>query len=1552
MTSERIRQIIQGLIRLTAAAVLLGIVVFFAATRTQVGRDQVAKQIEVAVSNRFAGELTIGGMTGNLAQTLFATHIVLHDPQGRPVISVDSIVASPRWASLVRRDFSVGKLEIHGLAVTLYPESDSTARSSLHAALSVADSSRAAAPGRGSWSMMGASVHVFDANVQAGSAEAARMLPRPTWWRWLSDRPVDIKNANLDVVWAPSRKQIDILNFESSFTRQELTTSEVRAQIRVDDDRISIPDAALWLGGSQVHAAGHISRSDTPPSFQLEITPSVLQTDELHRLIPAIPSRGEVEIGAMIQGSIADLTIPWLDITHNASSLHAEGTIIGLPTSADFELSVGSDQLELDVIRLWAPNSPALDAVRVSTIAMDSYFRGQIPSIQHLVDDPLTGWMANGNVDVASDAGTVALSFDIGALERDATTHSIRARSSGFDLGPWLGRTTLQTNLTGTFSASGTGLHPEEIMSSVSLELDSPRWNDKFLENLNATYEHMPSAWSAQATLTQRNGTMNLGGSWEHGQLVHFSGHLERMDVGDLLGLDTWQSQVTLDLETDFTPFWSDSSRFAITLDVDSSWVAQHGARHQLPPQEIFAQFSPPGDDGTTGVFQFTSPSLRLTADSEAPLHAVMPAFTYWRSRMREAAGRAGDKWLQPDGNTRDPSTLVLQAGKELAQTQAAALAPVAVHLGVDVDDASLLTAFRPAADSLSLTGTADVNVLIGADTLSAVSKGHFQGARLGSLLLHGIQTEWRLATSRVGSNATAPMPLTTSHLALSIDSLSRGMLTTGHARLEASMRNSRGNVDVHVLRPGLTDSLYMSAGLYLLPETNRLRLQTIALHAGPSEWFLKSPASIDFFADATRIQDLQIALRNENGLTEQSFSAAGTFSAYEDDLLRVNANELLMTDLSDYLNIGKRIGGRLNAAVDLAGGYTQPRASGQVRLDNASLEHHIVGDVVIRSDFVSDSPDLDFSLDIDPIESDSVYISGRDELGSVVENDLSFAGTIRLPGRTDTDEGRVDLDADLEHVNLFFLEYIFNQAIANADGFLVGDGRITGTLFQPVIEGRAAALDGTFDIPRTGLTYMLEGDMRVDREAIHFERALAQDQQGGTALITGRLNFNNYREFTLDLSGTLDEFQVLGSGTANDLPFYGFVWASGTLSLNGPLYDAMLRSTDAVTRPDSRLFIPIEETLSETDESFIVFEDTPGVIPDFDALARRPFLLSRRPTAERQFIDALNMDLSIRAPTGSVVHLVIDPLLGDVIEASSEGSIQLVREDGEFSVFGTLEVNSGKYLFTAGEVFQRNFQISEGGTMTWDGDPLNAALDINASYRTRASLRGLDNTENDSRLVPMIVLLHITGTVFSPEIGLSLAIDQSNQNVLGNYQALEARLNQPELATEYATSVMLTNSFILTTDNISSDSGGQLAFNSVSQLVSSQLNRFLNAALPNVDFSFGLQGENRQDLDVTYGVALRLLDERLIIRGEGVYQGARSSSDIRANDGLQGEFVVEVRLNSNVSLEVFYRREGDILQSTELTNTGGIGISYQTEFTGWRHLFSSPSPTPEQSAQ
>jgi hypothetical protein len=314
-------------------------------------------------------------------------------------------------------------------------------------------------------------------------------------------------------------------------------------------------------------------------------------------------------------------------------------------------------------------------------------------------------------------------------------------------------------------------------------------------------------------------------------------------------------------------------------------------------------------------------------------------------------------------------------------------------------------------------------------------------------------------------------------------------------------------------------------------------------------------------------------------------------------------------------------------------------------------------------------------------------------------------------------------------------------------------------------------------------------------------------------------------------------------------------------------------------------------------------------------------------------------MNFNVEIPRGSSVYLVFDPLLGDIVNSVGSGRVQLQRQGGDFTAFGTFNVDSGDYLFTAGDVFARRFQIANGGTITWDGDPINARLDIPAVYRTRASLAGLPG-QNPEQRVALRIDMDLTGRVFSPLVDLRISVDRDDRTAQTIPAGLEAQLNRTDVAAEYASSVLLTNTFLLTTSQGSeglTDTADELLFHSLSQLVSSQVNRFVNEAL-NLDLNFGVQqGVGTEEYDLTYGFALRLNEERLVIRGEGLYETGTATTN---NERLQGAFVIEYSLTPNVQLEFFFRRESDLLQAaTSIGTSYGAGFVYQTDFANWKQF-------------
>jgi hypothetical protein len=1498
--------IVRAVLTVLGVAVFAALLLFFAITRSQVGRDTLARQIETEFNQRYFGELHIERMTGNLARTMFLSGISITDESGHRLLEMDSLVVVPRWTAFWSRKFSVRSVEAVNTRMFIRHDGD---RSNIQRIFRPSGSSNP-------WAVQNAVIRLNGMQVQA-TREGSD--PVPGWVEWLAAHPLQDLHAEMNIAWSPDIRQVDLLSLRGRFPEDDLVLSEARSQLVVTDDQFRLTNSFARLGASSIAASGSLARVDTAfvhRTFQVEIPSSVLDLDEIRRLIPDVSVSGIVSASARVQGSVSDFAVNWMRVRHSDATYEAAGTVQGLPESARFEMSVD------------ARNVPLSD--NLTGINIQSYATGRLVDVAQWRTGWPVGQHIEGNLDLQSPAGRASASFDVNRTSGTAVRHRVQIRSDRLNVGPWMGRPSHSSVLSGTLVLNGTGTSLENASTEAVLTLNRPQWNERRAERVTVTTFWERGFVTSQALIEQAAGSMDVrtsGRVHPDRGMLRVDADLLNANVGPLVGDDRLQTDLTVRAAGTVLPVWG--PRFALNLDVvaDSSTVSREGHVGVIPPQLAKLSVQPPGVGNTVASLEFPGAELRLASDR--PLSVLVARASAWYGGFREAWIAETTKPLPgPDstaaaGDVRPPPDRSAWYVEASVGESDAWDGPGDALVSLSVRDASVFNAIRPNQRPLSLVGATTVNLSLNSDSLLMEVRSDIRTMSAGSLRAQGGRMDLDVSVAR--------SPLLSRSLSGgfqgSADSLSVGGFDIASPTFSMHAADGSATMTVRSSGVGQSDSLSVAAIVNVLDDRTRVTVREARITTGDAAWALAQPSRVDLYSNAIRL-----SLTEFDHIPGNEFiRASGTLSPLPTDSLHISAGEVQMEELSSFLGIRKRIGGMLNTELVMTGGLMQPQFSGHLELARASFEDHTVGNLYVESRLVAGAPDVDIDVRITPLES----LSSSFE----TENDLRFRGTMRLPSTRDDDDGRLDLQADLERIDLFFFQYIFNTALSDVRGFATGDGTIRGTFRRPVFQINAGILDGAFGIPKTGLSYRMDGEIRIDADAIHIMRADVRESTGGTGRITGRLDFNEYREFTLDLGGDIRNLQIIGTGATADMPFYGYIWASGTFSLTGPLYGAVLRSNNAVTTPESRIFIPIEDDVSETDESFIVFEDSLGVIPDFQRLSRRSFLLARRPATERQFLDALDMDLNIQAPAGSTVHLVIDPLLGDVINASSQGTIQLIRENGEFFVFGELQVNGGDYLFTAGDVFQRRFFIQDGGTMRWDGDPLDASLDIVGSFRTRASLAGLSDVTENQGLIPLIVQLHITGTVSSPAVDLALQVDRSDQNVLGDYQALEARLNRPDRATEYATSVLLTNSFILTTENISTESGGQLAFNSVSQLVSAQLNRFLNAALPNVEFNFGLQGENAQDLDVTYGVALRLVDERLIIRGEGVYQGANATDNVRANDGLQGEFVVEIRLTPRVAIEVFYRREGDILQRTELTNTGGVGVSYQTDFTSWRRL-------------
>ena len=215
---------------------------------------------------------------------------------------------------------------------------------------------------------------------------------------------------------------------------------------------------------------------------------------------------------------------------------------------------------------------------------------------------------------------------------------------------------------------------------------------------------------------------------------------------------------------------------------------------------------------------------------------------------------------------------------------------------------------------------------------------------------------------------------------------------------------------------------------------------------------------------------------------------------------------------------------------------------------------------------------------------------------------------------------------------------------------------------------------------------------------------------------------------------------------------------------------------------------------------------------------------------------------------------------------------------------------------------------------------------------------------------VPIDLVLNIGGSLSSIQNNFFFRLpnnfeSRQNSTLLAQINALNQ--NEEEKLLQ-ATSFLLLEDFIPSnssvggagslTDNLSSNAGAAvlnplLSSQVISPLLSNQINSLLRSDLSTLDVDFSLNTYNQIDL----GVALRLYNDKIILRRDGQITGAQSNI---------GDLGATYRINRTLSVSAFHRQDptfngnegGQQTQQTQDIN--GIGIETTYGFNSWNEFF------------
>ncbi len=617
---------------------------------------------------------------------------------------------------------------------------------------------------------------------------------------------------------------------------------------------------------------------------------------------------------------------------------------------------------------------------------------------------------------------------------------------------------------------------------------------------------------------------------------------------------------------------------------------------------------------------------------------------------------------------------------------------------------------------------------------------------------------------------------------------------------------------------------------------------------------------------------------------------------------------------------------------------------------------------------FVADMNVGDFSFKGDTVGNIAIKVNNQTANAYAANVDITGKGNqVTLNGMyyTDAPQGRMDLNLNIVTLNMKSIEGFSFGSIRRATGNITGQLKITGTTSAPAVRGdirfnkvgfNVSMLNSYFTMPNESITFNNEG--------VRFNDFSLIDSTGNKAVVSGAIYTKTYTDFRFGIDINANNFRAVNSTQADNKLFYGKLFIDTRIRIRGDMKKPVVDANLTVDPQTDMTFV-----LPSTDPSI---EDRKGVVEfiDKNAIPLDSILLAKQLDSLRKSeVTGLDVNATINVAKEANFNIVIDPRNGDVVHIRGEAQLNGgIDPSGKISLTGTYTVAQGSYQLSYGPV-SKLFKFKPGSTIVWNGDPTDANVDLTAIYVANVppidlvadQLGGSDAQKTIyKQKLPFNVNLNMKDKLMTPKISFDIILPDSNYSVGTEVtNAVDTRLEQirrdPNEMNKQVLGVLVLGHFI--GDNPLQSQGGSsgaegLVRNSVSSLLSNQLNKLAGDLIGGVDLNFDLQSgqdyssgteQNRTDLNV--GLSKRFLNDRLTVTVGNNFQLEGKQQPGQRASTIAGNVAINYRLTKDGRYALrAYRRDQYIVIQGQVIETG-VGFSVNVDYNRFKEIFSKNTP-------
>lgn len=654
----------------------------------------------------------------------------------------------------------------------------------------------------------------------------------------------------------------------------------------------------------------------------------------------------------------------------------------------------------------------------------------------------------------------------------------------------------------------------------------------------------------------------------------------------------------------------------------------------------------------------------------------------------------------------------------------------------------------------------------------------------------------------------------------------------------------------------------------------------------------------------------------------ENELAMDGVVSKFNDDSLQVGLRNIRIQKILDLVSFDDvQFDGEATGHINISSALGTPRVNASVNVDDFIFNHAHMGFLNLSSHWNNKSQKIDITALI---------------------RDNAYSTTIN--GYLSPSEDYIDLNFGANGTNALFLNDFFPDAMQLSEGRTSGRLRLFGDLHAMNLEGTQIVSGLKLGIEPLGTKYEIKSDtVQFTNNLISFQSFKLYDTYGNYSNMTGSVKHRDLHDFSYNINLEPHNFLAYDRMQEDDgSSFWGAAFVNGQIHVYGSPGNF---TTDANVTPQKKtIFVYNADQPESTDNvELLRFRNADATKNTNDSTVQ----IEKQEEINDVGTD-IRLNFNLNITPDAELRVIMDDKAGNIISTHGRGNINAhFYNKGSFEMFGVYGINDGTYKIKLQDLIQKNFILRDGGRISFNGNPLACALNLQAVYTIPAvSLAGISvqGSLRDNS-VPVNCVMNITGNALQPRLNFDIDLPSVSADQKQMVRSLIATPEDMNMQAMYLLSVgrFYTYNYDMAVSP-QSPSQTSLAMNSfLSSTLSSNINNFLqNIGENNGNWSFGTNlatgNDGWNDMDVEGMFTGRLFKGRLLIDGN---LGYRDKSAYNSN--FVGDFSARYLLNSRGTIQLkAYNESNDRYFTKSTLTTQGGGIVFKRDFNNIKELFHS----------